>query len=47
MIILDTDLLSIVQRASGPDYDTLAGRLDAAEDEAAVTIVNFEEQMRG
>lgn len=47
MIILDTDVLTIVQRASGPEYDNLVRKLDAAEDEVAVSIVSFEEQMRG
>ncbi len=47
MIVLDTDVLSIVQRADGPAYDRLAQRLDAADDEVAVSIVSFEEQMRG
>ena len=43
MIVLDTDLLSIVQRSDGPSYDRLAERLDAADDEVAVSIVSFEE----
>ena len=47
MIVLDTDVLSIVQRASGPQYENLARRLDDANDEVAVSIVSFEEQMRG
>ena len=47
MIILDTDVLSFIQRAAGPEYDQLIERLDAAEDEVAVAIVSFEEQMRG
>jgi len=47
VIVLDTDVLSIVQRADGPAYDRLAQRLDAADDEVAVSIVSFEEQMRG
>ena len=47
MIVLDTDVLSIVQRADGPAYDRLAQRLDAADDQVAVSIVSFEEQMRG
>lgn len=42
MIILDTDTLSIVQRAEGPAYDRLVRRLDAADDDVAVTIVSFE-----
>ena len=47
MILLDTDVLSLVQRADGPDYDRLADRLDSADDVVAVSIVSFEEQMRG
>jgi hypothetical protein len=30
MIVLDTDVLSIVQQARGETYDRLANRLDAA-----------------
>jgi len=47
VIVLDTDALSLVQRAQGAAYDRLAQRLDAADDEVVVTIVSFEEQMRG
>lgn len=47
MILLDTDVLSIVQRAAGPAYEQLVLRLDSADDEVAVSIVSFEEQMRG
>lgn len=47
MILLDTDVLSLVQRAEGSEYDLLVRRLDAADDEVAVSIVSFEEQMRG
>jgi len=47
VIILDTDVLSFIQRAAGPEYAQLIERLDAAEDEVAVAIVSFEEQMRG
>jgi tRNA(fMet)-specific endonuclease VapC len=47
VIVLDTDVLSIVQRADGPEYDNLVDRLDSAGEEVAVSIVSFEEQMRG
>ena len=47
MIVLDTDVLGMIQRAHGPVYDRLVRRLDSADDEVAVTIVSFEEQMRG
>ena len=39
----DTYVLSLVQRGDGPAYDQLALRLDAADDDAAVSIVSFEE----
>jgi len=48
VLILDTDVLTIIQRGSGAAYAQLAQRLDEATDEVvAVTIVSFEEQMRG
>lgn len=48
MIILDTDVLTIVQRASGKEYQRLVQRLDATSPQPVfVTIVSFEEQMRG
>jgi tRNA(fMet)-specific endonuclease VapC len=47
VILLDTDTLCIVQRGGGPEYEGLVGRLDAAADEVAVSIISFEEQMRG
>jgi len=47
VIVLDTDVLSLIQRADGPAYDRLVQRLDAADDEVAVSIISFEEQMRG
>ena len=47
MILLDTDILSIVQRAEGLAYEKVVERLDSANEEVAVTIVSFEEQMRG
>ncbi|HXP59551.1 MAG TPA: hypothetical protein VN829_03615 [Dongiaceae bacterium] len=47
MIILDTDNLSIVQRGNGQEYERLARRLDAVADEVTVSIISFEEQMRG
>ena len=47
MIVLDTDVLSIVQRRGGPDYDKLLRRLDVVMDEIVVSIISFEEQMRG
>jgi tRNA(fMet)-specific endonuclease VapC len=48
VIVLDTDVLSIVQQARGETYDRLAKRLDAAAaDGVYVSIVSLEEQMRG
>ena len=48
MIVLDTDLLTIVQRADSAEYRRLVNRLNAAREETvAVTIVSIEEQMRG
>jgi len=46
VIILDTDVLSIVQRANGPGYEKLADRLDSADDDVAVSIVSFEVEFR-
>ena len=48
MIVLDTDVLTIVQRATGPEYARLVSRLEAAPAQpVGVTIISFEEQMRG
>ena len=48
MIILDTDIISILDAQSGVAYENLAQRLsDPQVDRVAVTIVSIEEQMRG
>ncbi len=48
MIVLDTDMLTLVQRANSMEYERLAARLDTSPDQdVRVTIVSFEEQMRG
>ncbi len=48
MIVLDTDSLGILQRASGDEFQRLSSRLKNAPDwPFYVTIVTFEEQMRG
>ena len=48
MIVLDTDIISILDRQSGQPFESLAARLrDSADDHICVTIINFEEQMRG
>ncbi len=48
MIVPDTDVLTILQSASGGEFERLVRRLDDAPDRPVyVTIVSFEEQMRG
>ena len=48
MLILDTDHLTVIQRATGPAYAALRRRLQqAGRRESCTTIVSFEEQMRG
>src|SRR4051794_38023784 len=48
VLVLDTDLLTILLRGPASDRARLLARLDDAEDEqVAVTIITFEEQMRG
>ena len=47
MIILDTDVLTIIQRGTSPAFDRLASRLESVDDEVAVSLISFEEQMRG
>jgi tRNA(fMet)-specific endonuclease VapC len=49
MLILDTDLLTLVQRREGDAYERLDARLQVAKltEDIYVTIVSFEEQMRG
>lgn len=47
MIILDTDVLTVVQRGESREYERLAERLDTADEDIAVTIISIEEQMRG
>ena len=49
MLVLDTDLLSIVQRKTGADYQRLLVRFEAAFATHSVrtTIISYEGQMRG
>jgi tRNA(fMet)-specific endonuclease VapC len=48
MLVLDTDLLTLIQVGKGDDYKRLAERLEAtADQDVCVTIISFEEQMRG
>src|SRR5688500_11685310 len=49
MLVLDTDLLTVIQRQTGEIYRRLSERLHSAQetDTVAITIVSLEEQMRG
>jgi tRNA(fMet)-specific endonuclease VapC len=48
MILLDTDHISVLQDPKSPRRDALIARMVVAVDETfGVTIVSFEEQMRG
>ena len=49
MIILDTDIISLLDRKSGDAFDRLARRFNAVPDDERVctTIISFEEQIRG
>jgi tRNA(fMet)-specific endonuclease VapC len=48
VIVLDTDMLTLVQRRTGLEYKRLTARLDHSPDQdVRVTIISFEEQMRG
>ena len=48
MILLDTDHFNILQIGKGPLYEKLSARMDVASDQHfAVSIVTFEEHMRG
>ena len=49
MLVLDTDLLTVIQRQSGELYERLQDRLRPVLDNetVAITIVSLEEQMRG
>ena len=47
MVVLDTDVLTLLQRQHGEPYARLAARIATAGEEVYVTIVSFEEQMRG
>jgi len=45
--VLDTDVLTIIQRRAGEEFESLADYLDSTADDVFVSIVSFEEQMRG
>jgi tRNA(fMet)-specific endonuclease VapC len=49
LIILDTDIISLLDRKSGKTFENLARRLAVVPNDERVcaTIISFEEQMRG
>jgi len=48
MVVLDTDLLSLLERSTSVETTRLRERLAAlAQEDIATTIISFEEQMRG
>jgi tRNA(fMet)-specific endonuclease VapC len=48
MVLLDTDLLTLLERGQSPEADRLTARLsELSNSDAATTIINFEEQTRG
>jgi tRNA(fMet)-specific endonuclease VapC len=48
MLVLDTDVFTIIQRAEGDEYDRLIARLPENDPQSVhVTILSFEEQTRG
>jgi tRNA(fMet)-specific endonuclease VapC len=47
MVVLDTDVLSLLQQGQGTSYARLATRIASSNEDIYVTIISFEEQMRG
>ena len=47
MVVLDTDVLSLLQRRQGALDTRLAARIASTDEEIYVMIVSFEEQTRG
>ena len=47
MLVLDTDHVSLLQWGAGDQAQRLRSRLQAVDEEVAVTIVSYEEQTRG
>ena len=49
MIVLDTDLISILQRAESPQRSLLISRIEQAQqiDRVSATVITYEEQIRG
>ncbi len=47
MLVLDTDHVSLLQWGTGEEAERLRRRLDAIDEEVAVTVISYEEQTRG
>lgn len=47
MLVLDTDILSLVQTSQGAEAQRLLDRIRTSGEMSCVTIVTFQEQMRG
>src|SRR4051794_22764314 len=47
MYVIDTDLLSVVQKGKSRDAVRIVERIEAVESEVFVTVISLEEQMRG
>ena len=48
MLVLDTDVITIIQHRAGADYERLLARLQGINPETVfATIISFEEQCRG
>ena len=43
----DTDALTLIQKRAGEAFESLAAYLDDEDDDVSVTIISFEEQIRG
>lgn len=47
MLVLDTDVLSLIRRGGGRRYESLINFLDEANDDVFVTVVSLDEQIHG
>jgi tRNA(fMet)-specific endonuclease VapC len=47
VIVLDTDVLSIIQRGSGARFEALTRILDEANEDVFVTVISLDEQLHG
>jgi tRNA(fMet)-specific endonuclease VapC len=47
VLLLDTDILTIIQTRKGDLYTRVVARIDELEQEVGVSIVSLEEQLRG